>query len=206
MTPAACRLPRDNPFASRHVRPGALPFLFAPGEGLLELIDRLESQGWWGQIIGPHGSGKSTLLAALLPELERRGLAPQLVRLCQEQRYLPEDLSEFTAAAGPRLVVIDGFEQLGWWTRRRLKVARRRSGSGLVVTAHRSMGLPYLYRTAVTPAQAQRLLDALLNEKQRRLVEPLNLTGALAARRGNFREVLFDLYDLYEERSRGRPG
>jgi hypothetical protein len=206
MTTSACRLPRPNPFATCHVRPGALPFLFGPCESLAKLIDRLESHDGWGQIVGPHGSGKSTLLAALLPELECRGCSPRLVRLNTEQRRLPDDVWEWTTRPGPRLLLIDGFEQLGWWTRRRLKAACRHNGHGLVVTAHRGMGLPYLYHTAVTPSLARRVLDLLLNETQRTLIGPLDLGEALDARRGNLREVLFDLYDVYEEQTCRKPG
>jgi hypothetical protein len=200
----ADRLPRDNPFASRHVRPGALPFLFGPGEGLAVLLERLAAQGWWGQVVGPHGSGKSTLLAALLPELERAGRRPLAARLNQENRILGEEVWQAAQAPGPRVLVVDGLEQMSFWCRRRLKAACRRTGHGLVVSCHRGLGLPDLYRTAVTAELARRVLDSLLTPGQRRVLDDFDLGAALAARGGNLREVLFGLYDLYEERTRRR--
>src|SRR5262249_23632578 len=68
-----------NPFATRRVRPGAIPFLFPTGESVGQLLDRLRAAGWWGQVVGPHGSGKSTLVAALLPELCQAGREPLLL-------------------------------------------------------------------------------------------------------------------------------
>ena len=65
--------PRSNPFSTRFVRPGAVPYLFAPGQSADGLVRRLAGFGWRGQIIGPHGSGKSTLLAALAEPLARAG-------------------------------------------------------------------------------------------------------------------------------------
>ena len=52
---------KSNPFSTRFIRPGAIEYLFAPGQTADSLIDRLRHNQWRGQIIGPHGSGKSTL-------------------------------------------------------------------------------------------------------------------------------------------------
>ncbi len=65
-----------NPFATRHVRPGAIPYRFAPGSAAEGVVERLAAADWQGQIIGPHGSGKSTLLATLLPAIESAGRHP----------------------------------------------------------------------------------------------------------------------------------
>jgi hypothetical protein len=198
--------PRDNPFSSRHVRPGALPFLFAPGESLTGLMERLAGHGWWGQVVGPHGSGKSTLLAALLPELERAGRRPLAARLNQQNRILGEEVWQAAEGTLPRVLVIDGYEQMSWWGRRRLKAACRRNGHGLLVSCHRGLGLPQLYRTAVTAELARRVLDRLLTPGQCQALGEFDLGRALAARGGNLREVLFDLYDFYEERTRRGEG
>src|SRR5579859_6457327 len=94
------RKPRSNPFSTRCVRPGAIPFRFPPGESAATMVDRLERQGWWGQIVGPHGSGKSTLLAALLPELRRRR-ALVTTSLHEDRRRLP--LALWAAPTAPTL-------------------------------------------------------------------------------------------------------
>ena len=44
---------------------------------------------------------------------------------------------------------MDGYEQLAFWNRLRLKRFCRRRGLGLVVTAHAAAGLPPLVPTAV---------------------------------------------------------
>jgi hypothetical protein len=191
------KLPRSNPFSSRFVRPGAIPYLFPAGEDVTVLCHRLEAQGWWGEIIGPHGSGKSTLLAALVPELSRWGQVLLQVRLCQEQRPLPESIWPQLAEPGRRLLVVDGFEQAGWWTRRRLQRACRRGGHGLLITAHRSLGLPRLYRTATTPETARLLVSHLLG--QHPCAPDIDYCDLLKRHRGSFRHVLFELYDRYEE-------
>jgi hypothetical protein len=97
------------------------------------------------------------------------------------------------------LLVIDGYEQLGFWTRRTIRARCRRAAYGLLVTAHRPAGLPDLHRTSTNVALAQQVLDALLREDDRRILPELDLAGLLARRRGNLREVLFDLYDVYEQ-------
>ena len=56
-----------NPFATRHVRPGAIPFHFPAETSAAQLVARLRELNWRGAIVGPHGSGKSTLLVALAP-------------------------------------------------------------------------------------------------------------------------------------------
>jgi hypothetical protein len=204
MTPRAGRLPRRNPFATRYVRPGALPFLFPPGHDLAGLVERLRRQGWWGQVVGPHGTGKSTLLAALVPELERAGRRPLLVCLHEGERALPAGARSALNEA-PRLFVIDGHEQLGWWARRGLHRACRRNGHGLLITTHHSAGLPELYRTTVTADLARRVVDKLLGGAEGSLLDKVDVAALLAARRGNLRAVLFDLYDEHE-RHQGEPG
>lgn len=188
------RDPRSNPFSTRFVRPGAIPFRFPQGEDAATLVARLERQGWWGQIVGPHGSGKSTLLATLLPELRRRRTVIS-VALHADERRLPANV---WTASGAILLVVDGYEQLGWWSRQRLQGHCRRRQCGLLVTTHRSLGLPDLFRTCVTPALAQALIEGLLPKEHRPLLSDRDLERHLARHRGSLREVLFELYDHYE--------
>jgi hypothetical protein len=200
MTPAAARWPADNPFATRYVRPGALPFLFPAGGGLDDLLGRLRRQGWWGQVVGPHGSGKSALAAALVAALPAHGRRPVAACLHTDRRRLPVGLWDDLCAAGPAaVVVIDGYEQLGFWARRAVRSACRRAGAGLLVTTHRPAGLPDLYRTEITPELAGRVVSALLAGRGWRPPGEADLAALLSARRGNLRDVLFDLYDRIEE-------
>src|ERR1043166_2761834 len=125
-----------NPFSTRFTRPGAIAYRFPDGTGAAQLVDKLASFNWLGQVVGPHGSGKSTLLVALVAEIERRGRRVALFVLHDGQRRLPEEFQTLPSDSG-LMVVIDGYEQLGWWSRWRLLRVVRRRGWGLLVTTHR---------------------------------------------------------------------
>ena len=66
-------VPDGNPFSTCRVRPGSLEFQFPHELPPQQLVERLASQRWWGQIVGAHGVGKSTLLHAWLPLLADAG-------------------------------------------------------------------------------------------------------------------------------------
>jgi hypothetical protein len=96
------------------------------------------------------------------------------------------------------LLVIDGYEQLGWLTRGRVERHCRRHATGLLVAAHRSMGLPPLYRTEVTPATAAAVIRDLLPAGGERVLDGYDVPARLRANRGSLRAVLFELYDRWE--------
>ena len=189
----------DNPFSSRWIRPGAIPFFFPAGHSAETLLERLRQNGWRGQIVGPHGSGKSTLLATLLPRVEQTGRRVQLVVLHDRQRRLPIDLGGNGEPTAPTLLVVDGYEQLSSLSRLRVRRACRRRGSGLLVTAHTPVGLPDLFRTTANLDAARQIVQHLLADRQP-AVDDEDLRRRLEQQRGNLRELLFDLYDLYETR------
>ncbi len=193
----------DNPFSTRHVRPGALPFHFPPGESVAAILQRFQSFGWRGQIVGPHGSGKSTLLASLLPVIERAGSPVRAIALHDGQRRLPQAFLRNPNLASGTVLVIDGYEQLSYWSRLRLRRLCRRRGLGLLVTAHSDVGLPSVFETAVDVTLAQHLVAQLLNPKDTSLFGPQEIAAKFTSHEGNIREVLFDLYDLYQQRRRG---
>jgi hypothetical protein len=196
----------SNPFSTRFVRPGALPFLFPPGLEAPGLVRALASRGWRAAILGPHGSGKSALLAALLPALREAGKEPLPVALHDGQRTLPAGAWRDLLRPGPpgvRVAAIDGYEQLSRWQRWRLRWLCRRRGHGLLATAHTPVGLPVLLRLSVTPETAGRLIERLL-ARTPETAAPRPGSAEMAARLqrqgGNFREVLFELYDEHERR------
>jgi hypothetical protein len=198
---ASALLPEDNPFASRRIRPGAISFLFPPGESVEQLLARLESNGGWGQIIGPHGSGKSALLATLIPALESAGWHVMLVALHDGQRKLPPPLPHLPESDPPRLLVIDGYEQLGRWERAKAKRLCRKHEWGLLVTAHGPVKLPDLFRTEPSPALARRIVDQLIGRLRVEISEEI-LQQLYAEHCGDLRELLFSLYDQYEQQRR----
>lgn len=197
-------LPDDsNPFATRFTRPGALPYVFEADETAAHLVERLDGFGWRGEIVGPHGTGKSTLLATLMPLLKTRGLAVLDVALRGGQRRLPADFwQRGRKLQRPAILVIDGFEQLRWLGRWRLRRGALKSGLGLLVTSHQSVGLPRLVTTAVSAVLAERIVERLVGDAVG-AADRNDLARRLADHEGNLREVLMDLYDVYERRRAG---
>src|SRR5262245_8000246 len=128
----------SNPFSTRFVRPGAVSFIFPAGVTVDSLVERLKQQNWRGAIVGPPGSGKSTLLETLIPAIEQAGRIVRKVGLHDDQRRLPDDFVWPDSSQPLGVIVVDGFEQLGWWARRKLEVAHRRCSWGLLVTLHES--------------------------------------------------------------------
>ena len=154
--------PRENPFATRAVRPGPISFVFDAGVDARSLIDRFIGSGRRGQIVGPHGSGKSTLLARLADELQTRGIAVKLVELYDGCRSMPEG----AVARQGEVLMVDGYEQLGVVARSKLAFDVARRQAGLLVTSHRSVrwpvALPVLFSTQSSPELAERLAGELL--------------------------------------------
>ena len=190
-----------NPFAAARVRPGALEFLFPPGQTARQLIDRLQSNCWRGQIIGPHGSGKSALLATLLTTLESAGRHPVLVELHDGQRRLRIDLKKAFQGRRGGVLVVDGYEQLGFLSRIRANRFCRRNGLGLLITTHRPVRLPDLFQTKADLPTVEALVDHL-QAGYPAYVTAEDIADQFASHHGDIRETLFALYDLHEARSR----
>ena len=189
-----------NPFSTRFVRPGVLPFLFPAGLTATDLVGRLRRSGWWGQIVGPHGSGKSTLLRALLPELQAAGKTVRLFEFHAGFGWRSANRVPDNHGDQQTLVVVDGYEQLTWWARYTLRRRCRRQHTGLLVTAHRCCRLPDLWSTAVTLELAQTLTCRLLNSGDSPVIRADDVAAALQTCRGDLRETWFRLYDVYETR------
>lgn len=194
----------SNPFSTRAIRPGAREYRFADESSCDALVRRLAELGWRAQILGPHGTGKSTLLQSLVAPVVRAGRKFELVTLTQGQRWWRASTEQLAGWNSDTLVVIDGYEQLNAWSRWRLRAACRKRGAGLLVTSHQDVGFPTLYETSITVALARQIV-ADMQAGGAALVGPEDVADRLDARGGNFREAMFDFYDLYELR-RSRAG
>jgi hypothetical protein len=190
----------SNPFATRFTRPGAIGYLFPPGQSVVGVLDLLRNNHWWGEIIGPHGSGKSSLVAELLPLLEATGRRVALYSLHQGDRTLPLSKADVAAWNAETQVVVDGYEQLSWWSKRRLQSQVKAQKAGLLITAHQPMGLPPLFATEPTLALARQIVAELVKTDQDQALTDADVAAAFTAHGANLREMLFSLYDVYQRR------
>jgi hypothetical protein len=189
-----------NPFATRYVRPGRIAFLFPTSTSARQWIDQLARHAWWGQIVGPHGVGKSTLLHSLVPHLKAAGRHIVWITLRAGQRQIPASVRRTMRVGTPKdLVLVDGYEQLGWWPRRQLKRHCRRRGAGLLVTTHRRAGFPTSIELLGSLETVQQLTRHLLRNHGD-VIDAAEVSHCYQQAEGNVRETLFALYDLYEQR------
>lgn len=195
-------MPKSNPFATRFVKPGAVDFQFSRSGDLSSLLSKLKDGGWWGQILGPHGSGKSTLVYSLLKRLAKVSRTCVHLQLSNYQNRVTFDVAQTRCWNKDTQVIIDGFEVLPWSCKRRLRQECRSRNAGLLVTSHRRLrGIPVLFQTEASEDVTQQLVDRLTIAGDSRLSKK-DVRTSYAKFNGNVRETLFDLYDLYEQRSR----
>ncbi|MBC8870403.1 MAG: hypothetical protein H8E44_13355 [Planctomycetes bacterium] len=193
----------SNPFSTRFISPTTVDYLFPKGTDAARLVTKLREADWWGQIIGPHGSGKTALLHSLAPLLEEAGRRVELCVLHDSERRLR--IAQRTKSGWNRhtQVVVDGYEQLGWFSRVMLKRNCRSRGAGLLVSAHASVGLPAVWETETSLELARTLVARLLPQQRVSRITAEDVSCAFSAHQGNLREMLMSLYDVYEERSGG---
>jgi len=192
--------PRSNPFATRYTRPGAIPPLDATGQPLdvarlVEDIRRMRGLS----IEGPHGTGKSTLLVAISAAFETAGQLGATVRLRQTRDAVTAIAAVGRAPSGS-VVCLDGWNVLGS-SALLVRLLARLRGVMLVVTSHRATGLPLVVRTSATLALLAAIVARLPDHG--RSIEAADLADALGHHPSDLREALLELYDRFEERTRG---
>jgi hypothetical protein len=193
----------SNPFATRFVRPGSVPYLFGDGQNARSVVRALKQCGWRGAIVGPHGSGKTTSLYTLLPELIAEDRNPVLMTLHDTQRRLLSSV-RLRCLDKKTVLIIDGYEQLNRASRALIWIYQRLRRFGLLVTAHADVRLPILCRTQGDLSVLHRLIEEEL-PRHGGYIARHEIDCAFERCGGNLREALFDLYDLFERRWRQRP-
>ncbi len=193
--------PADNPFSSRFIRPGAIPYRFRNSDSSLPaLYARWKECGSVAQIQGDHGSGKSTLLASLAPHFE----ADRFQLRTHVMAEVPRDVRTLLADHGwtpQTVVIVDGYERLSWWSRWQLWFKRLRTGARLLITTHMDLGFPNVCTLRPTDDDVVELVQHLQRNRQT-LVADDDARKAFARHQGNVREALFELFDVYERRVR----
>jgi hypothetical protein len=190
-----------NPFSTRHTRPGAIPYRLPDSVTMAQLVERLRRHKWWGQILGPHGAGKTTLLHSLLPALSDAGRQVEMFTVHAGQRNLeisPQVTSKWDSATQ---VMVDGYEQLSWLARRQLQRRCRSRAAGLLITTHRSLGLPTVLHVQPSCKMVTQLVADLTRQAPIHIHED-DVRRCFQQQQGNVREAFFALYDLYERRRR----
>jgi energy-coupling factor transporter ATP-binding protein EcfA2 len=196
-----------NPFATCYTAPGCVPFL-VDQEALSAEVFFAQLHRHWvvhgrvGAIVGPHGCGKSTLLAALEQAWPNdHAYRVTKIALHDGQRTLPTGFWQHDFQK-PDLVIVDGYEQLGWRARWRLNRLRGRTQCGLLVTTHAASKLPTLQRVEPSYetllAVVRRLLESLGDSLRTESFIARHVQLAWQQSEANARETLFRLYDCWE--------
>jgi hypothetical protein len=136
-----------------------------------------------------------------MPAMESAGRVAVLITLGDGQKRLPVSLRQLDRHRDKLVVVIDGYEQLGRLSRWRLISYCRRREHGLLVTAHGNCGLPAIFRTDPDLATIERVVEHSLPPHGGRICR-MDLERAWRRHGVNVRELLFELYDLFESRRR----
>ncbi len=194
-----------NPFETRWTKPGQMTFLPNGFTSVSDLAVEIIKDTPRCEILGEHGVGKSSLLRALQSQLEQQSISNHLTYARGE---FPHDGPLLKYAEVKLLlqeydvVFVDGFENLGWWTRRRIIRCAEKHAHSLIITCHQTQRLPRLVQLAASETLVLRLVQNLQQAQQVEQVVTASDARELYQRFGNnVRELLFACYDLYELRT-----
>lgn len=196
----------QNPFSTRFVQPGAIPWL-ATDTSIDSLLFRLYDVGNRAIICGPHGSGKSTMLSHLASVTQRKGLKVHCLRIRSWIDAIRVIRVFATINPKQSLVSVDSWELLGFFGWFLCQFADFR-GLCVVVTVHERPwwnNWPVLLHTKADDKTFRLLVHELLTKYAGS--KTIEFSGAMLKdvfqrHSGNFREGFFELYDHYERKSR----
>ena len=160
-------------------------------------------------IVGPHGSGKSTLVQSLFEPISLLAPAVRLhpLRFSSDKHTNQLALCERKGWANGSIVILDGYEQLPFWTRMLVEWMVRGKAATLLVTMHKPrLGFELLWQTTTDKKTAEWVIGQLLPENEReetivRLLRSPDWTASRMRNGENLRESLFDMYDWWQKDS-----
>ena len=208
LTNQASATPKVNPFETRWIRPDSVDFLCSGETQLPELLECMLNATQPCELIGDHGIGKTTLAYSLLQQARNNEIESQLIR-CGKDGGSVDWREQFRRN---RLLILDEFEQLSTWQRRKIKQLARKTNTATLIIAHETQGLPALLSTRTTQSLLSNLtaLKSLVRQlqiqsQQPQLILDQDVENLFNKLRGNSRDVLFTCYDLFEQRRIKKP-
>ncbi len=207
----------SNPFSTRYVQPGNITFRLRDGLTIEELFEQfLKIPNRRAAIVGPHGSGKSSLLETMRKYIPHQ-FEVDVHRLSSESTRRDKTGARWELTAdrwGPQtIVIVDGFEQVGWWARYRLMQLVQSRKSRLLVTTHSPMRrFPLLWMTQRAVDDDHYVLRHLLvgyDDEADQSTETTEIEVAMTRWRevrlrhpSDMREALMEMYDWWEKKKR----
>ena len=194
---------RDNPYSSQYVEPARGGYLFDSPDAFPALLEQLCSNHWRGELVGVKGAGKSTLLTDILNVLRYEGQSVVRWQIRTDSRFYP--VGWWRDLRRAQVLAIDGGEALLPGLLLFARVVTRLWRKGLLVTAHKPLGLPVQIAVEPNAVALSRKIFALLGLSPPNDKRISDLARRLNAHNGNAREVLFELY-LEAEEAAATPG
>jgi len=199
----------SNPFSTRFIQPGAIAYHRFDGGSVTQLATRfLELPSKRASIIGPHGSGKSTLVASLVHEFNRMLPDTRIhqLRFSTDQSAstaLNTALSGWTQSS---IAILDGYEQLNFWSRIKCAWTTRKKSMRILATAHQRIpSFETLWETSVSDSSSEWVINQLLKQSElpdslSQLLQSSEWQCSRIKHGQNLRESLFDMYDWWHRR------
>ncbi len=196
----------DNPFSASWIDPRQTEPVGLEPRQLTRWLESLQQTRRPMQLVGPHGSGKTAALAALGRMLGQRTTMWQSQWLCADRMPFGCAVGAIAAAQRPTVWLIDGLDRWSRWKQRAcgglIQLKRHRA----IATSH-TIG-PWSTLAVLEPslAQLRELVAARVQQSPSHLRPPEGLLEQLYRYHGgNYRDVLFDLYDWWEARHGRHP-